>query len=246
MSGARGGTLEETVVSSRALGRDCPVTLYRPALLRRGRTYPLLVVHDGGDYLRLAAMSAVLDTLVQCGDVAEMVVAFLHPHERLVEYADSAAHARFLTHELLPQLEADLPLTGRPVGRCLMGASFGAVASFAAAWRAPAVYGALVLMSGSFAFSGADGFDHSQDAAFDPVIAFVDRYRLRPRRVADRLFVTCGRDEDLITVNRAMVPVFRSTGMAVCFIEVSAGHEWDNWSAALPDALRWFAPGALA
>ncbi|MDT7554595.1 MAG: hypothetical protein QOI16_3131 [Pseudonocardiales bacterium] len=238
-----GGSLDETVVRSAALGRDCPVTLYRPARFRRGRAYPLLVVHDGGDYLHRAAMGALLDTLIERRAVAELVAAFLNPGERLVEYADARTHARFLTHELVPRLEADLPLVGSPAGRGLMGASFGAVASLAAAWRAPAVYGALILMSGSFVFTEFDGADHGEDPVFDPVVALVNRYRRAPRRVADRLYITCGSTEDLIGVNRAMVPVFRSTGMAVSFTEIPAGHGWDNWSAALPGALRWFAPG---
>jgi enterochelin esterase-like enzyme len=243
-----GGSFDETTVRSAALGRDCPVTLYRPARFRRGTVYPLLVVHDGGDYLHRAAMGALLDTLIERREVAELVAAFLHPGERLVEYADSRAHARFLTHELVPRLEADLPLVEAPRGRGLMGASFGAVASLAAAWRAPAVYGALILMSGSFVFTDVDGADvdgagHGEDPVFDPVVAFVNRYRRAPRRVADRLFVTCGSTEDLIDVNRVMVPVFRSTGMTVDFTEIPAGHGWDNWSAALPAALRWFAPG---
>ena len=69
-------------------------------------------------------------------DVAEMVVAFIDPGDRLVEYADSAAHARFVTSELLPRLERELPLVARRSGRCLLGASFGAVAALSTATRA--------------------------------------------------------------------------------------------------------------
>ena len=52
---ARPGELVELVVPSRALRRDSPVTLYLPARFRRTARYPLLVVHDGGDYLQYAA-----------------------------------------------------------------------------------------------------------------------------------------------------------------------------------------------
>ena len=126
---ARPGSLVDMVVPSRALRRDCPVTLYLPARFRRadpGTRYPLLIVHDGGDYLRYAAAQTVLDNLIHRLDVAELVAAFVYPGDRLAEYANSAAHARFLTAELLPRLEAELPLAGTPSGRCLMGSSFGA------------------------------------------------------------------------------------------------------------------------
>ena len=32
--------------------RECPVTMYLPAGFRRTESYPLLVVHDGGDFLQ--------------------------------------------------------------------------------------------------------------------------------------------------------------------------------------------------
>ena len=61
---ARPGELVETTVPSRALHRDARVTLYLPARYRRTAVYPLLVVHDGGDYLQYAAAKTVLDNLI--------------------------------------------------------------------------------------------------------------------------------------------------------------------------------------
>ena len=117
-----------------------------------------------------------------------MVVAFLHPKDRLVEYANSAEHARFLTHELLPRSTPSFLVRDRS-GRGLLGASFGAVAALSAAYRSPRRYGSLALMSGSFVSADA-GTDHG-GRVFDPVVRFVNRYRERPRRVTDR-FVSCG------------------------------------------------------
>ena len=240
---ARPGALTEIVVPSRALRRDCPVMVYLPARFRRAHVYPLLVVHDGGDFLQYAAAKTALDNLVHRLDVAEVVVAFVQPGDRLVEYADSPAHARFLTRELLPRLEADLPLVGQRSGRCLLGSSFGAVASLAAAYRSPATYGTLALMSGSFVFTDIAGADHGGGPVFDPVVKFVNRYRAHPRRVADRLFVSCGVFEPLITPNRSMVPTFEAAGMTVRFLQTRDGHTWENWRDSLRDALSWVYPG---
>jgi enterochelin esterase-like enzyme len=240
---ARPGELTEITVPSRALHRDCPVTLYLPARFRRTVAYPLLVVHDGGDFLQYAAAKTVLDNLIHRLDVAEMIVAFLHPKDRLVEYADSPAHSRFLTRELVPRLEAELPLVGQRSGRFLLGSSFGAVASLSAAYRAPETYGGLALLSGSFVFTDVGAADHGGGPVFDPVVAFVNRYRARPRRVADRLFIGCGVFEQLITSNRSMVPTFESAGMSVLFSETRDGHTWENWRDSLRDALSWIAPG---
>jgi enterochelin esterase-like enzyme len=239
---ARPGSLVDMVVPSRALRRDARVKLYLPARFRRSARYPLLIVHDGGDYLGYAAAKTVLDNLIHRLDVADLVAAFVYPGDRLAEYANSAAHARYLTAELLPRLSAELPLDGRPGGRCLMGSSFGAVASLATAYRYPEVYGSLLLQSGSFVFTDI-GNNHGGGPVFEPVVKFINRYRAAPRRVADRLFISCGVYEPLIVPNRSMVPVFEGAGMTVRYVEARDGHSWENWRDRLRAGLSWIFPG---
>ncbi len=239
---ARPGQLTRLTLRSRALRRDCEVELYLPARFRRTATYPLLVVHDGGDFLQYAAAKVVLDNLIHRLDIAEMLVAFIHAEDRLNEYANSTAHARYVSDELVPLLERDFPLVGQRSGRCLLGSSFGAVAALSAANRSPDNYGSLALMSGSFVFTDI-GTDHGGGPAFDPVVKFVNRYRARPRHVADRVFVSCGVYEPLIIRNRSMVPTFESAGMEVRYVEARDGHSWENWRDRLRDALSWIYPG---
>ncbi|MDX6297504.1 MAG: hypothetical protein QOI51_1361 [Nocardioidaceae bacterium] len=239
---ARPGELTDLVVPSKALKRDTAVTLYLPARFRRTAKYPLLVVHDGGDFLKYASAKVVLDNLIHRLDIAEMVVAFVHPQDRMTEYANSAAHSRYLNDELLPHLESELPLSRQPSGRCLLGSSFGAIASLAAANRAPDRYGSLVLMSGSFVFTDI-ATDHGGGPAFDPVVKFVNRFRARPRRVADRVFMSCGVYEPLIVPNRAMVLTLEGAGVTVRFEEARDGHSWENWRDRLRDALSYVYPG---
>jgi enterochelin esterase-like enzyme len=238
----RPGSLTDLVVPSRALRRDARVTLYLPARFRRSARYPLLIVHDGGDYLGYAAAKTVLDNLIHRLDVAELVAAFVYPGDRLAEYANSAAHARYLTAELLPRLDAELPLVSKPAGRCLLGSSFGAVASLATAYRYPEVYGSLLVQSGSFVFTDI-GNNHGGGPAFEPVVKFINRYRAAPRRVADRMFVSCGVYEPLIIPNRSMVPVFEGAGMTVRYVEARDGHSWENWRDRLRAGLSWIFPG---
>ena len=95
----------------------------------------------------------MLDNLIHRLEIPDLIVAFLHPPDRLREYADATTHARFLTEELVPDLERGCRCLDTAEGRCLMGASFGAVASLSTAWRYPGFYGRLLLQSGSFAFT---------------------------------------------------------------------------------------------
>jgi len=235
------GQIEDLVVRSDVLGSDYTITLYVPAGFSPDGSYPLLMVHDGGDFLRYAAARTVLDNLIHRKQMAEAVVAFVHPKDRLTEYANSAEHAEFLTDELLPLLASRVPLKEEPSARVLLGSSFGAIASLSTAHRYPGTYGSLVLMSGSFVFS-PQGVPHGGGPTFDPVVEFVNDYRKRPTKVADRLFVSCGAFEPLIVRQQPMLETFRSAGMQVRYLEANDGHTWVNWRDRLCEALSWVLP----
>jgi enterochelin esterase family protein len=239
---ARPGELRDLVLPSRALRRDTKVTVYLPARFRPTASYPLLVVHDGGDFLQYAAAKTVLDNLIHRLEVAELIAVFTRPGNRLVEYANGAAHARYIAAELVPIVEEELPLAGVPAGRCLMGSSFGGIASLSTAVRYPGHFGSLLLQSASFVFTDI-GTDHGGGPAFDPVVKFVNRYREHPVRVVEKMFASCGVYEPLITGNRAMMPVFTETGMEVKYLEARDGHNWESWRDRLRDGLSWLFPG---
>jgi enterochelin esterase family protein len=240
---ARQGTLESHAFDSTALGREARFDVYLPARFRPTRRYPVMVVHDGGDYLAYAGLQTVLDNLIHRGELADLVVACSHPGERLVEYANHAPHARFVTAELVPWLEARYPLVSAPDARCLMGASFGAVASLSTAARTPGFYGRLLLQSGSFAFTDIGA--GRRGPAFAPVVGFVNEFRDRPLRVAERVYVSCGQYESLIYENRSLVPLLTSTGMEVKYEEARDGHNWENWRDRLRAGLTWLFPGPV-
>ena len=240
---ARRGTVEELNVASQTWGAVRRVSLYQPARYRPSARYPLMVVHDGGDFLNFASIRTVLDNLIHRYEIPEMVVALTHPDERLVEYAADERHARYLAEELVPKLEEMYPLRANPHGRCLMGSSFGAVASLSTAWRYPGLFGRLLLQSGSFAFT--DIGPHRRGPSFDPVVSFMNEFRRQPKRVADKVFLSCGIYESLIYENRSLVPFFQSTGMEVKYVEAYDGHNWENWRDRLREGLSWLFPGPL-
>ncbi len=239
----RQGSVEERSLRSTALGGERMLTLYLPARYRSSRSYPLLIVHDGPDYLEFASMKTVLDNLIHRLEIPGLVAAFTHPEERLVEYADNAAHAEFITAELVPHLEAELPLRGTPESRAVVGASFGAVAAFSNAVRHPGFYGRLLLQSGSFAFS--DIGDHARGPLFDPVVELMNRYRAEPIAMSRKVFVSCGKYESPIYENRSLVPVLQGTGMDIRYVEAPDGHNWENWRDRLREGLSWLFPGPL-
>jgi len=240
---ARPGSFDELSIPSQVFGETRTTRIYLPARFRRRRRYPLLVVHDGEDYMRFAELRTVLDTLIHRLEIAPMIVALQQPGDRLKEYGADPRHARHLTDELVPALEGAFPLIQRPAARGLVGASFGGVAALFTAWRSPGFYGRVLLQSGSFAFS--DIGDHSRGPAFDTVAEFVNRFRENPGRPTEKVFVSCGIYESLIYENRSIVPLLQSTRMDVRYVESRDGHNWDNWRDRLRESLSWLFPGPL-
>lgn len=240
---ARPGSLEKMRLASTALDGSQEVQVYLPARFRTTRRYPLLVVHDGSDYLHFSAFKTVLDNLIHRLEVAPMIVALTQSRQRLRDYAAYGDHSRFLAEELVPALEARYPLQKGAASRGLMGASFGGVAALAAAAHYPGQFGRLLLQSGSFAFT--DIGPSRRGPAFEPVVEFVNGFRDAPRRISERVFVSCGVYESLIYENRSLVPILQSTGMDVRYVEAFDGHNWENWRDRLREGLSWLYPGPL-
>jgi enterochelin esterase-like enzyme len=238
---AKPGKLDEVTLDSKAFGRR-GVGVYVPARFSRRRRYPLLVVHDGHDYLRYASLGNILDNLMDRLEVADAIVVLTSSPNRLHEYADHDRHAQFIVEDLLPFIEKVFPVEARPQSRCLMGASFGAVASLSTALRYPRVFGRMLLQSGSFAFTDIGHRNH-RGPLFDPVVGLMNRFRADPTAFSERVFVSCGTYESLIYENRSLVPLLLSTGMDVRYVEARDGHNWENWRDRLREGLSWLMPG---
>jgi enterochelin esterase family protein len=241
-SSAVPGEMTDVVIRSRALRRDARVTIYAPARMRSVDRLPLLVLHDGDDFIHHASIGSVLDNLMDKRLMADCVVAFTHPGDRLREYGASTAHSRFLTAELVPELEKTLPLRSEPAGRALAGASFGGIAALTAAVRAPGFYGGLMLQSASFLYTLV-GRGHEGGPVFDPVVRFVNGIRANPQRVTERIFLSYGAFEQSAHRNLAMVETLEHMADEVRVVQSLDGHTWTGWRDRMLDGLSWLFPG---
>jgi len=240
---SRRGTLTGFQMHSAAFQSKRDIQVYLPARFRRSRSYPLLVVHDGPDYLHYADLKTVLDNLIHRLEIPAMIVALTQSPDRLVEYTGNDRHARFIGDELLREVNAKFPLIDNNSARGLMGASLGGVASLHTARQYPNRFGQLLLQSGSFAFS--DLGQHQKGPVFDPVVRFVNEYRKNPFAVAEKIYMSCGIYESLIYENRSLVPLLQAQGMQVKFEEARDAHNWENWRDRLRTGLSWLFPGPL-
>lgn len=243
-SEAREGQLEEVSFRSKSFAEDRILRVYLPARFRKTRRYPVLVVHDGSDYLRYAGLKTVLDNLIFRLEIPELIVAMTDSADRLGEYTANPKHDRFIAKEVPAALAKQFPVHSDPSEWGLMGASLGAVATLSAAWRNPQRFGKLLLQSGSFVFTDIGDTNWRGDQ-WNDVVALMNAFREEPGRPAESLFVSCGIYETLIYENRSLIPILQATGMELRYVEARDGHNWENWRDRLRVGLSYLFPGPL-
>lgn len=192
---------------------------------------PLVLLHDGTDYLDHAGIREVLASAMRDAVLPPLRIALLDPRQRNVEYAADPRHARHVVDEILPRVRARVAVDGPIV---IGGASLGAVAAWHAAQQFPGVFGGLVLQSGTFAFSPhpeipaamASSIRHFLvQAQTDPVIGDL------------AVGQTCGRFESLLDWNRTVAEHLGRTVRVHTYEERWAGHDWGAWADMFVGAL---------
>ena len=220
-------------VPSRVLGARVPVEVWRsPGGRRRrpGDPLPMLVVHDGPEYARYAALLDFLTAATADGRLPPMRAALLAPVDRNEHYSASPAWSRTLVSEVLPALQALAPT---PPGRRWlvgMGASLGALATLAAARTAPASFGGLFLQSGSFFRPDADAHERDHLPRFRRITRFVDDLAAGGGAAEPASAVlTCGTVEENLHGNRVVRDALAARGWQVQLAEHRDAHNWVAW-----------------
>ena len=94
--GAPAGRIEEIGVESRVFGEAREVRVYLPAGHDPERAYPLVVIHDGDDFVTYADLPVVLDNLIEAGEIPPVIAALVQTRDRLGEYSGGRQHPAFL------------------------------------------------------------------------------------------------------------------------------------------------------
>lgn len=224
------GTTTAIVVRALDLRPAMPITIWSPADCPSGVTLPLLMLHDGPEFDRLASFTRFSAAMIAAGRLPAHRVALLGPGDRDRWYAASPAYARALRGLALPAIRNAVTVGGPVV---LAGASLGALAALHVAVREPATVGALFLQSGSFFRPDLDAHEKSFPG-FAAVTEFVASMEAAaPVGAQLPVGMTCGAAEDNVANNRIMRDTLARIGHDVAFAEVPDAHTYTGWRDAL-------------
>jgi enterochelin esterase-like enzyme len=223
------GRLDRHRLESEALAGMRRLTVYSPSG-HENEALPLVLVHDGPAFLRIANLPGVLQALLAEGRITPARLAFVEPADRTGEYGFSRTYREFTLGELLPFIDRTYPGTGE---RILMGASLGGLASATLALLHPDEFAAVATLSGAFKGS-PDGRDfYRSEASW-----VLERIRTQPV-LRQRWYTDVGTIEWLTDVNREVDRALTEAGIEHEYAERNAGHNWVNWRNGLAAALSF-------
>ena len=236
--GAPVGEIRPLSITSTVFEETRDERVYLPAGYDPELEYPLVIIHDGEDFVTYAHLRVSLDNLIEAGDIPPIVAALVQTRDRMGEYARGRRHARYLVNDLLPELNKQYSLSQKSDGRILLGASLGAVVSLATVFRYPGVFGGVLLHSGSFILDDKklEGRPHP---VFNRIARLVQAFKRAPSMPALRAYVSVGELEGLASENAELANLLKDNGVDVQFKSAWDGHHWHNWRNQLRDGLVW-------
>jgi enterochelin esterase family protein len=230
------GNIDSLTITEPISGTVYPLYVYTPPSSRATTPdMPIILVTDGGEYLSLAGMNLILDSLISVGAMPPTVAAFIDPwtlpqtqmsNKRMIDYAMNDHFVAFLAESVIPLVEKRCKLNGSPKHRAALGASMGGLTATYAVLQRPDVFGVAIAQSPSYWWN---------KGAILPLAA---------RSSGVRFLLETGTIRDAQVKTREMRAILAPLGELSYYREVSQSHNWMHWRSTLPDLLHslWTKP----
>jgi enterochelin esterase family protein len=220
------GSVIDTQFTSNTLQNTRDARIYLPAGYDQStQRYPVVLFHDGPDYLSLARAATILDNLIHERRIPPCIAVFLPPVERSEEYAGSRrdAFAAFVVDVVMAAVDRSYRTRSDPAARAVMGSSNGGNIALYTAMRYPDCFGNAGAQSSNII---SDIHESFRDGPLLPL----------------RLYLDLGTYDIplLLPLVRSFVPVLDDRGYDYLYQEHHEGHSWGNWRGHIDDALEFF------
>ncbi len=226
------GALRDTSFFSAHLNNTRTLRVYTPPLYNTTATrYPVVLFHDGLEFISLAKANNVLDYLIAQQRLEPVIAVFVPPYSpnvRHQEYATTLQNqfTAFIAQEVMPWVDRRYRTRTDPASRAVLGASDGGNISLWLGYSHSEIFGNVAALSSNAESNVFAGYQNSP-------------------RLNLKLYLDMGTYDiaTLITRINALRPILSAKGYTYQYLEWHEGHSWGNWRAHLDNALEYFFPG---
>jgi enterochelin esterase family protein len=221
------GVILDTSFFSINLNNTRAVKIYLPAGYSTQRRYPVILFHDGTDYVSLGNVKNILDYLIAHNQTDPMIGVFVPPVDRQNEYAGTKmdAFTAFIVNELMPVIDQKYYTSNDPRRRATIGASDGGNIALYIGMKHPETFGLIGAQSSDVQTDISDTFLNSEKMNLEFYMD-IGKYDIAV----------------LIPMVNNFVQILQNKGYTYQFHQWHEGHSWGNWKGHLALALRQFFP----
>jgi len=223
------GTIKDTSFYSSNLGNTRQVKIYLPTGYNIQRQYPVILFHDGPEYISLGNVNNILDYLIFYHEIEPVIGVFVAPVDRESEYDGNKkdAYTTFIADELMPVIDQKYTTSKNPHKRATIGISSGGNIALYIGMKHPGAFGKIA----------------AQSSNVEPIIS--ETYQNETKMDLE-LYLDLGTYDInfLIPLVRNFVQILSNKNYVHQYNEWHEGHSWGNWKGHISFALRqFFAPG---
>lgn len=188
------------------------------------KAYPLVIYHDGEDYLKYADILNILDNLSAPPLNRSVIAVFVIPVQRDPEYSGvrKNEYTAFIAEELMPFLQKNYRILPGASNHVTSGISNGGNISLWLAVNYPTVFGKVAVHSSNIENYVLNAFKHK-------------------KILPERIYVDIGSYdmEELVTMFNNLVRVMKERSCNYRALTVPSGHNWNSWRNNMGEALLY-------
>jgi enterochelin esterase-like enzyme len=221
------GNILDTTFRSSALNNSRAIKVYLPPGYSQSQEYPVILFHDGIDYVNLAKAPAVIDRLIAMNKIRPIIAVFVPAVNRTSEYAGNSIvqFEKFISEEIMKWVDNRFSTLKNPEYRAIVGASNGGNIALYCALKSPQVFAKVAAQSSNVIGSIMTGYDVYPPLPIT-VYADIGNYDI----------------PQLIPLVKQFKQVMEKRGYIHRYKELNEGHSWGNWRAQLNEFLEFFFP----
>ena len=223
------GTIRDTSFYSTNLNNTRLVKIYLPPGYDNQKQYPVILFHDGLEYITLGNTLNIFDYLISHQEIDPVIGIFVPPVDRESEYDGNKkdAFAAFIVDELMPVIDQKYAASKDPHKRATLGASSGGNIALYIGMKHPESFGKIAAQSSN-------------------VETIISTTYQNEAKMDLELYLDIGTYDIsfLIPLVSNFVQILQNKNYVYQSQIWHEGHSWGNWKGHLSYALRqFFSPG---